>query len=88
MQARNNCVHAVYRFASEYQNTIASAIANELAKRGAGSLAYLFLKMRVELYALPIQDMRQHDFGIESRAFRAVALEIICGPRQEPAYAP
>src|SRR4029077_8995174 len=64
------------------------AAADQLAKAASWSLADRFLEVSVKLYALAIEDVSQHDLGVESRAFRPVALQVISRPGQQPPDGP
>ena len=64
------------------------AAADQVAKPAARALRHLLLEVGVELDALPVEDVGQHDLRVEPGTLRAPSLEVIGRPGQEPPDGP
>ena len=62
--------------------------ADQVAEPAARAAPHLVGEVGVELHALPLEHVGQHDLRVEPRALRAPSLEVIGRPGQQPADGP
>ncbi len=64
------------------------AAAHQLAVGPACLLARFLVVMRIELYPLPLEHVRQQNLGVQPRALRPALAQVVGGPGEKPSDRP